>query len=57
MIFVMLFLQVILTKAEAQKDYELNYTISLDTVGHYLNVRLDYAATGAEHARLDSWLL
>lgn len=52
MIFVMLFLQVILTKAEAQKDYELNYTISLDTVGHYLNVRLDYAASTADSPEL-----
>ena len=48
----MLFLQVILTKAEAQKDYELNYTISLDTVGHYLNVRLDYAASTADSPEL-----
>ena len=52
MLFVLLFLQVILARADAPKDYELNYTIGLDTVGHYLNVRLDYAATTADTPEL-----
>lgn len=29
---------------QAQINYEMRYTVGLDTVGHYLNVRLDYTA-------------
>ena len=52
MLFVLLFLQAILAKAGAQSNYELNYTIGLDTAGHYLNVKLDYAASTADSPEL-----
>ena len=37
-----LLLQFIAFTAAAQKDYDLNYRVRLDTAGHYLNVELSY---------------
>ena len=39
----LLLLQLLVMSVKAQ-DYALHYTVGLDTVNHYLNVRLDYTA-------------
>ena len=41
---VLLFMQLLVMSVAAQRDYTLHYTVGLDTVAHYLHVRLDYQA-------------
>lgn len=41
---VLLFMQLFVMSVAAQRDYTLHYTVGLDTVAHYLHVRLDYQA-------------
>ena len=47
----LLLLQLFMLHAGAKTDYDMNYTVGLDTVNHYLNVRLDYTAHGESDVR------